>query len=239
MKRVKISKKKNIVAVVFLLTVFVVTGVLVFLNYLNKTEHEVIFFSDSGRVLRVEKVHTFDSATPPVEPQMTYGKMFKSWDKDFYSIKKDLEINPIVTDFTDKSNVFALPGTYGRVDEYITVPFKLCGDVCLSGFDVSITYDSSVLKFDSVYNEDGAVVYNSEKDGVIHFNYVSLGNTIGDVDICSLKFKIIKEVEQTDIKVSVNGVYANKTEEELYIPETTVIDATVYISPKKEGDVGG
>lgn len=212
------------------IAIIVIAGVMI--GSFTRKECEVTFYSDDNEILLIDNINCFEQATPPQEPQMTYGKIFKSWDKDFSSVKKDMDIYPVTEDFSGKANVFALPGVYGNVGEYITVPFKLCGEVCLSGFDAAINYDNSILELESIFNEDGAVIYNAEKKGVIRINYVSVGNTIGDVDICTLKFKIKKYAETIDLSIEVNSVCANKNDSELYTPDTNIINSTIFVSEK-------
>lgn len=228
------SKKIIIViAVALALAVAITASVIIFQS---NAEYEVVFHSDTGEVLAVETVKRNKTATPPEAPYMSYGNVFKKWDTDFTKVKEDLSISPETESFIDKANTFALSGAYGEKDDTVFVPFVLAGDVCLSGFDLSVNYDKAVLELESVFNEDGAIIYNAETEGVVRINYTSLENTVGDVDICSFKFKIKEEVEKTDLSITMNSICANKGDEELYTPESNLINSSVYILPSKGGD---
>ncbi len=234
------SKNKIIIIILILIVIAVIAVISVGMIYskTNMKEHRVSFYSDDGTLLATEQVVHNMPATPPNNPTLTYGKIFKDWDTDITSVKKDLEIYPNYTDFTDKANVFALSGAYGKQGNTVVVPLVLCGDVYLSGFDISVNYDSNILELDSVFNEDGAVLYNTEAEGVIRINYVSINNTTADVDVCSLKFLIKGEAEQTDLKISAHSICANNDDETFYKPQSNLIDSTIYISPSMGGGFG-
>ena len=86
------------------------------------------------------------------------------------SQKPDTTEKPNVSakpDTTKKPNVFAMSGAYGKKDGSVIVPLQLTGDVLLSGFDIIIKYDADALALESVFNEDGGIVYNSEKPGEV------------------------------------------------------------------------
>lgn len=234
----KINKKSAIIIAI----VLIVCSIIVFLSirsFLGKSEYEVSFYSDTGTLLAVEKINRNGTPTPPNNPQIQYGKIFQKWDTDFTNVKKDLDVYPECINFAGKANVFALPGSYGKHGGTVILPLSLCGDVCLSGFDISVNYDSEVLELESVFNEDGSIIYNTETEGVIRINYTSIENTVANVDICSLKFQIKGEVEKTDVSIVIESVCANNDDETFYAPETNLIDAAVYVLPNKGGVLGG
>lgn len=202
-----------------------------------KAEYEVSFHSDTGDVIAIETVERNDSVSPPNNPAVTYGYVFKKWDTDISKVKRDLDIHPETESFIGKKNVFALSGAYGAQNDTVYMPFVLCGDVCLSGFDAKISYDNNLLELESVFNEDGAIVYNKDTEGVLYINYTSFENTEADVDICSLKFRVKEEFEKTDIKTEIESICANGKDETFYTPEYNRIDASVYFLPNKGGDL--
>lgn len=222
------------ILLIIISVVLLATSVLFIYNFLGSKEYTVTFVSDSGKELKIEKVRKNQSAQPPIEPQMSYGKIFKSWNESFSKVKKDIVVNPICEDVSDKSNVFALPGAYGSNGDYIYLPLMLCGDVCVSGFDITVNYDKDKLLFHSVYDEDGSVIYNAGVPGTIKINYVSAKNTTTDIDICKLKFAISSDEECIPIQITINKVYAFEDSEDLandklYNPETNKIESTVYV----------
>lgn len=223
------KKKKNIVLVCIVICIVALIGVAI--NFgLSKKSYEVSFYSDDNTVIKVEEVPRNDSAEPPVTPQLSYGKLFSHWNTDFSKVKGKMDIKPVCEDFTGKPNVFAMSGAYGKKDSSVTVPLQLCGNVCLSGFDITVKFDPDVLELESVFNEDGGIVYNSEREGQIKINYVSTKNTLGDVDICCFKFKIKSdEKKETPIEISASKVCAVKDDENIYNVEYSIINSSVYI----------
>lgn len=222
------NKKKIIIGV--LAIIVVLTSCFVINRSLSKKEYEVTFYSDDDSVIKVDKVPRNDSAEPPVTPRVSYGKIFSHWDTDFSGVKNNISIKPVCETFTGKNNVFAMSGTYGKKDTTVIVPLQLCGNVCLSGFDISVKYDANILSLESVFNEDGGIVYNSDKAGIININYVSTKNTIGDVDVCCFKFKIINnEKNETPIETTVKKVCAVKDDESIFDADYSIINSSVYI----------
>lgn len=80
----------------------------------------------------------------------------------------------------------------------------------------------------SVFNKDGSVICNDSDPGKIKVNFVSAENTLGDVDICSFKFKAGENKKETPLTITVNKVYANK-DDVLYEPKYNVINSTIYV----------
>lgn len=197
----------------------------------------VTFYSNDGTVLKIDSVKENASATPPNAPAMTYGTIFCSWDTDFAKVTKDLEIYPIYEEIKEKPNVIAVPGRYSTENGTVVVPVQLCGDVCISGLDMTVRYDADLLALQSI-TEDGSVVMNDAIPGMIKLNYVSAENTVGDVDLCYLQFYVNATEGEIPITIELNGIYAFKDEDKtdvLYVPESTVIDGKVFCSELREG----
>ncbi len=220
------SKKKIIAAVLIVIAVAgLITGA-AFL--LNRQTFLVSFYSDTKTLLKAEKVKRGESVAPPNSPQLSYGKIFKKWDKDFSKATKKLDVYPEYEEVTGKKNAFALAGAYSNNENYAFVPLTLSGDVCVSGVQLTLTYDTEKVKLESIFNEDGGIVYNMEQPGKVFINYVSVENTTADVDLCTLKMKIVEGAQEAPISLSVDKIYANEKGDEFYSPEYTVIEASVF-----------
>lgn len=193
--------------------------------------YTVTFYSDNGTILKVDKVQEGETALPPVEPQMSYGSIFSGWKEDYSQVLEDREIHPECRSILGQPNVFALTGATGRTGEDTFVSLLLCGEVRLSGVDLLVSYDPEALQLQSVYNEDGGVVFNEEKPGEILINYVSTNNTIADVDLCSFKFRVLSDPGETPLLLQINSIYANDEgkEDTLITPEYELVDAIVHI----------
>lgn len=202
----------------------------------EKNQYAVTFYSNDGTILKIDSVEEGKSTNPPSQPQMLYGTVFKSWDADISSVTKKQDVYPICEDVKGKANVIAVEGAYGKVGEEIFVPVRLCGEVCVSAFDMTISYDSKALELESV-SGDGAILYNEKVPGKIKLNYVSTENTVADVDICLLKFSVKSTSENTSISLEMHSIYAcrdslESKNDELYVPEYSLINGTVHVLPK-------
>ncbi len=229
------SKRKIVIASIAVVTVIAVIVSAVML--LSTIEYEVSFYSDTGEIIAIETVKWNKSVKPPNNPIVSYGNVFKKWNADISKVNKDLDVHPETESFVGKKNVFALSGAYGAQNDVVYVPFVLCGNVCLSGFDANINYDEKLLELESVFNEDGAIIYNKDTEGVLNINYTSFENTEADVDICSLKFRVKESFESTDVSIEIESICADGNDETFYKPEYNKIDASVYCLPKEGGDL--
>lgn len=207
-------------------------------NSVSKDQYTVTFYSNDGTVLKIDSVEKGKTANPPAQPQMLYGTVFQSWDTDISSVTKNLEVRPICEDVKEKQNIFAIEGAYGKSGGTVIVPIRLCGEVCVSAFDMTISYDSNALDLISV-SEDGAVLYNDEMPGKIKLNYVSTDNTLADVDICFLEFSVKAPSGQSQVTLDMHSIYAcqyslESENDDLYMPEYSTINGTVHVLPKGE-----
>ena len=232
----KENPKKLIIIICSVIIVCIAVAVSLIILLGRKTKQEirsvqaysVTFYSDDGSVLLIESVEEHKSATPPVQPEMSYGNIFVKWDKAFSDITSDLNVYPVTKKVTDETNVFALSGAYGQKGSDVIVPFQLCGSVCVSGFDLRIQYDPEVVELLSVFNVDGGIVYNDSEKGVVKLNFVSVENTTADVDICTFKFRIKADNGDIPIKANVINAYAYEGET-LYKTDYLTIDSVIYV----------
>lgn len=204
----------------------------------SKDQYTATFYSNDGTVLKIDSVEKGMAANPPSQPQMLFGTVFRSWDADISSVTKNLEVHPICEDVKGKPNIFAIEGAYGKSGGTVIVPIRLCGEVCVSAFDMTISYDSTALDLISV-SEDGAVLYNDEVPGKIKLNYVSTDNTVADVDICFLELSMKAPSGQLPVTMELQSIYAcqdslESGNDDLYVPEYSAINGTVYVLPKGE-----
>jgi hypothetical protein len=193
------------------------------------------FYSNDGSILKTDYVQKGGTAVPPEEPQMSYGMIFQSWDTDFSMVTKDIEVRPVCENVTEKTNAFAVASAYGKVGDTVTVPVTLCGQVCVAGFDITITYDPELLELISV-SEDGAVLYNDEVPGKIRLNYVSVENTEADVDICRLQFRIKSGSGSIPVTMELHSIYAcsndmDTEDDSMYVPEAYLVGGNIRVIP--------
>ena len=224
-------KKSLSIFIVSAVVLSALFSVLYFSGVLTK-EYIVTFYSNDGTVLMVDRVKRNSSATPPSRPNMTYGSIFKCWDTDFSKVTEDLDVHPSCETIKDKPNVIAIHSSYVSKDSSVTIPIQLCGDVCLSGLDITIYYDENLIELESI-TEDKSVVINGEIPGRIKLNYISVENTVADVDIANLQFYVkAKEGNIIPISVEINGIYAfddDLKKDKLIATEATIINGTIYV----------
>ena len=195
----------------------------------------VTYFGDDGTILKYETLQKGEFTTPPSEPKMSYGKIFRNWDFDFSPVQTSTEINPVCISLPDQTNAFVIPGVYGKTGDTVMVPVLLCGNVCVAGFDITVSYDPEKLEIVSV-DEDGAVVYNDETPGQVRINYVSVENTVTDVDVVRMMFCIKSEPGEVEIGITVNGIYAcnsgvDSNDDSMYVPESYIQNGAVFVIP--------
>lgn len=229
--------KKTRIGVLAVLIILAVLAVVFFFGKENTVSDmfTVTYYADDGSILKIDTVANHGVSVPPVEPLMTYGKIFKSWDTDFSDVTENLEVHPICEEISGKTNAFAMPGVYGKTGDTVVVPILLCGNVCTAGFDITVTYDAEALELTSI-EEDGAVVYNAETPGKIRINYVSIENTESDVDVMQIGFLVKADSGNHAVDMAVNEIYAchdglETNDDSLYVPESYVTAGTVCVIP--------
>lgn len=188
----------------------------------------VTFYSNDGTILKIDTVEEHKSAIPPVQPEMSYGNIFVKWDKEFSEITSDIDVYPVTKSVKGKKNVFALSGAYVTKDSEAIVPLQLCGDVLISGFEMNVKYDSEKMELLSVFDVDGGIVYNDSELGIIKLNYVSIENTMADVDICTFKFKVKADNGEIPIALNIVNAYANDGDD-MNKADYITIDSSVFV----------
>ena len=194
----------------------------------SKQTFAVAFYSNDGTILKIDTVEEHKSATPPVQPEMSYGNIFVKWDKDFSEITSDVDVYPITQSIKGERNVFALSGAYLTNDSEAIVPLQLSGDVLISGFEMNVKYDYEKMELLSVFDVDGGIVYNDSELGIIKLNYVSVENTIADVDICTFKFKVKADNGEIPIKLNIVNAYVNDGDN-MNKADYITIDSSVFV----------
>ncbi len=189
----------------------------------------VIYYSDDDTVVKIEQVGEDEQMALPSSPELSYGNVFEKWDAPEETGEDMQEVRPIYKSTLGIANVFAMPGTYGTSGDEITVPLRLCGEVELCGFDLTVEYDPDKLQLERVYDEDEAVILNAETPGCLRINYVSVSNTIADVDICCLKFRVLADQGEVPITQNMVSIYSWNGNGDLAVPDYHLMDGCVYI----------
>lgn len=191
----------------------------------------VTFLDPDNRVLLVTEVEPGGAAVPPEKPTMPQGCVFSYWDADFSYVTEDMSVYAICEHVGNQENVLALSGGYVQQGENVVLSLRLCGDVCICAFDIRIIYDQSMLEFVGFQAQDGAVDANCmEGTGVLCLNFVSMENTVGEVDLVDLVFTASGESGQTDITIEVVEMIAYDADYDFCESVYTVVPGTVTVA---------
>ena len=106
------------------------------------TYYTVTFKDYNDTILKTESVESGKSATAPQSP-VREGYIFSGWDKKFDNVTNDITVNAMYT--TVVNCVCAASQTLSPGAQ-ITVPVKILNNTGLCGFEIVVTYDSSVLQ---------------------------------------------------------------------------------------------
>ena len=189
----------------------------------------VTYLSDDGSIVKSESAPTGVQPVPPSSPELSNDHIFLNWAPVSNTADENLEMRPIYQSVSGISNVFAMPGAYGTSEDVVCLPLRLCGDVLVCGFDLTVEYNPKALSLLSVFDEDDAVLCNDGTPGLVRINYVSIDNTTADVDICTFKFRILADSGETPVTLAVKSVFAWDEAEELYIPDYQTMDGCIFV----------
>lgn len=178
--------------------------------------HQVAFIDYDGTLLSAQEVSHCQAATTPENPTRA-GYNFTGWDRSYQDVQEDLTLRACYVKETIE-NLFSVSSASGRVGDEITVRVSLDGNVLLSGFDMKLFYDDSVLEYvstDSELSMDVLEKHIAEEHCVL-FNYLSAGeNRTAGGAIADVTFRI-KNRNQTaaNLQLSPNSVVYVATEAE-------------------------
>ena len=157
-----------------------------------KPNYTVTFLNDDKSIFKQVTVVSGEAPTSPGTPTMLQGFVFNGWNADLSSVTKDMTVLPLREEIADERNVISISNGYGVTGDTVTLPLSLCGKVDICCFELKITYDKSMLRFEDFSNEDAGITANCDvENGIIHLNYISTNNTTGQVDLCDVSFELI------------------------------------------------
>ncbi len=169
------------------------------------------------------------SIIPPEAPYIP-GKIFTGWSESTGNIQKDCIITAAYEDISDRKNVISTNTEYISNNSIAEMILGIYGDVCFCGIDIKITYDISKLTFEGFYAEDAMVVTNVDTTtGVIYLNYVSTENTVGEIDLCGLKFKSILDEQIIEPHIEITSIYYIDNQDKLSKPIYNTIPGKIIV----------
>ena len=137
--------------------------------------HQVTFVDYDGTLLSAQEIVHRQAATAPENPTRI-GYSFTGWDRNYQDIQEDLVVTACYVE-EGVENIFSVSSASGSVGEEITVRVSLSGNVLLSGFDIQLLYDDTILEYVSTDSELSMDVLDQHiaEDHYIIFNYLSAG----------------------------------------------------------------
>lgn len=165
----------------------------------------------------------------PQEETDDLDLVFTQWDKEGDSRAKFQDVSQV-------KNTVAIPSKYGKAGETLTAEVRLCGQVELSGFDLTVTYDKELLKFVAFENADEDLVFHcDEETGTIRMNYLRMTNLEEDLKVCDLQFEILSTLScETVLDVEMVEAISFDENGEILFCNYSLVDAKVYLNEVAE-----
>ena len=222
-------KNVNKKALIIIILVFII--VISILVFFRRSSYTITFLNYNKTVFAKKKIMQGEVISSPGIPEIPEGYIFGGWNIEISSINKDTEIMPICIEIPKEKNVIALSSGYGKIGNNLNLPLQLCGKVDISCFEIVISYDKDMLNFVAFENEDGNVVANCDSEnGKIYINYISNGNTLGEVDLCDIVFSISNNKSSaTDVTLLVQNAAKEINSDSFEKIECDVVNSKVYI----------
>lgn len=159
--------------------------------------------------------------------------VFRQWIPDSGT---DGESGGKFQDVTNVNNAVTIPSIYGEAGEEISAEVRLCGQVCLGGFDLKITYDPTLIEFVSFEQADQDLIYNCDKEtGTIRMNYLQTVNVEDALTVCQIKFNVISTLSsETPLDVEMVEAISYGENGEILFCNYSLVDAKVYLNEVAE-----
>lgn len=146
-------------------------------------EHTVMFMAE-GTVLKTDIVCDGQDAVAPSSVPAKEGWVFNGWDVSFRGIHSDTVVSAVYTKIDLGKNTITLSGGKGKNGETLDLYLELCGEVCLCGLDLIISFDKTALEIVEITDADGFVIANFDNSlGEIYLNYRCCIHTAEDCPV--------------------------------------------------------
>ena len=100
----------------------------------------------------------------------------------------------------------------------ISIPITIGGNTNFAILELEISYDTSLLEFESFISKDTDVECNCPEPGLICISFVSTDNVSADIELCNIQFKnISKEGAETSLKYNIKDLVAWNLDKTDYI----------------------
>lgn len=137
------------------------------------------------------------------------------------SVAKDDELTLTAEsiDISNSDNVIYNDVTYVNSGmDSISIPVTVGGNTNFAIMELEISYDTSLLEFESFISKDTDVECNCPEPGLIYISFVSTDNVSADIELCNIQFKNIStEGAETSLKYNIKDLAAWNTDKTDYI----------------------
>lgn len=100
----------------------------------------------------------------------------------------------------------------------ISIPVNVGGNTNFAIIELEISYDTSLLEFESFISKDTDVECNCPEPGLIYISFVSTDNVSADIELCNIQFKNISaEGTETSLKYNIKDLAAWNSDKTDYI----------------------
>lgn len=132
---------------------------------------------------------------------------------------KPLSLTAESIDISNSNNVIYNDVTYvNNGMGSVSIPITVGGNTNFSIIELEISYDVSLLEFESFINKDSDVECNCPEPGVIFISFVSTDNVNADVKLCEIQFKNISaQGSETALKYNIKDIAAWNSDKTGYI----------------------
>lgn len=122
-------------------------------------------------------------------------------------------------DISNSDNVIYNDVTYVNSGmDSISIPVTVGGNTNFAIMELEISYDTSLLEFESFTSKDTDVECNCPEPGLIYISFVSTDNVSADIELCNIQFKnICTEGAETSLKYNIKDLAAWNTDKTDYI----------------------
>lgn len=192
----------------------------------NTADSISIDFSEHGNIeTRSGDMSTINLNRPS---SMKGNEVFDGWSQEELvsqimdgSVAKEDELTLTAEsiDISNSDNVIYNDVTYVNSGmDSISIPVTVGGNTNFAIMELEISYDTSLLEFESFISKDTDVECNCPEPGLIYVSFVSTDNVSADIELCNIQFKNISaEGAETSLKYNIKDLAAWNADKTDYI----------------------
>ena len=192
----------------------------------------VVFYNYTGEVIKTDTIPQGASVIQPPENATADGYVFTGWDKSLTDIQEDTCFYPLYSDIREGDNVVFSSSAYFAPEETISLSVQVGGNVSFASMELQVTFDHSLLKFESVSDVDpDGVCYYDEKSETIYFAMASAQNINAEVDLFTIQLSVKSQVpEHAELLLEIHDIAAFDNQNELITTSGSTINGNIFLN---------